>query len=300
MAPGIYDAPPPYATKYRINALGFRGEDFDPQLKRPGVTRIFCVGQSSTFGMESADNDTWPARLAFYLSRQKPGASEVINAGFDGYYSYHMRNLVLHELGRYHPDMLIIYAGLNDLNFENSLEETKPSALALAIHRTLYYRWSMLYTLVSEKVSVMMQGNPAAGIGYVDKSKERYADNMTAILDWCTSQHVRCVVVREMVNATPALFLRDSLSLKEAQDSLSGGSRDAWGAPYAPPLTLYRYVELAKSLKALCAARGVPFLDVRPAAFEALRQGRQLMIDYGHLTPAGNDLLAREIAAHLN
>jgi lysophospholipase L1-like esterase len=299
MAPGIHDAPAPYTTKYRINSLGFRGDDFNPQGKAPGVTRIFAVGQSSTFGAESADGETWPARLGHYLSTQKPGGYEVINAGFDGYHSRHMKNLVLQELGRYQPDMLIFYAGLNDLNFENSLEETKPSALALAIHRTLYYRWSMLYTLVSEKAAVMSQGNPAAGVGYVDKSKEHFTENMTAILGWCKAQKVRCVIVREMVNAVPSIFVRDSVSLKEAQDSLSNGTRDKHGAEYAAPLTVYRYAELAKALKALTAAHGVPFLDVRPAMSEALNEGKKLMFDYGHLTPLGNDILAREVAKQI-
>jgi lysophospholipase L1-like esterase len=188
---------------------------------------------------------------------------------------------------------------LNDLNFENNLESTRSSRLALAVHRTLYYRWSMLYTLVSEKAAVMKQGNPAAGVGYVDKTRERFAGNMTAILGWCKSQNVRCVVVREIAHAPPQVFLRDSLTLQQAQDSLSNGTRDAFGAPYAAPLTLYRYAELAASLKAMCAAHGVPFLDVRPAIFEALQQGKKLMLDYGHLTPVGNDILAREIAKQI-
>jgi lysophospholipase L1-like esterase len=299
MPPGVHDALPPLTTKYRINSLGFRGEDFDPKVKAPGVTRIFCVGQSSTFGMESADNETWPGRLAHYLAERKPGAYEVINAGFDGYYSHHMRNLVLGELGNYQPDMLIIYGGLNDVNFENNLEKKSTSALALAVHQRLYYRWSMLYTLVSEKASVMMQGNPAVGIGYVDKTSEHFASNMGAIMRWCKSRNVRCVAVREMVHAAPALYLRDSLTLKEAQDSVSTTPRDASGAAYAPPLTLYRYVQLAASFKALSAANGVPFLDLRPAMFEAIKQGKKLMYDYGHLTAAANDILGREIARHI-
>ena len=300
MAPGIHDAPAPYTTKYRVNSLGFRGEDFNPQGKAPGVTRIFAVGQSSTFGAESADGETWPARLRYYLSTRKPGGYEVINAGFDGYHSRHMKNLVLQELGRYQPDMLIFYAGLNDLNFETGLEQKKTSELALAIHRTLYYRWSMLYTLVSEKAAVMTQGNPAAGIGYVDKSLEHFTQNMTAVLNWCKAQKVQCVIVREMVHSVPSLFLRDSVTVKEAQDSLSGGTRDKSGSTYAAPLTLHRYSELAKTLKSLSASYGVPFLDVRPAMFEALEEGKKLMFDYGHLTPVGNDILAREIAKHIS
>lgn len=303
MAPGIYDAPPPYGAKgikYRVNSLGFRGPDFDPAAKPSGVTRVFCVGESSTFGMESADGETWPARLGFYLEKQKPGAYEVINAGFDGYYSHNVRNLVIQELSNYHPDMLVIYAGLNDLNFENSLETTKTRSLAVKLNGLLYYRWSMLYTLVVEKVSVMMQGNPVPLIGQTDRSKEHFESNMTSLVRWCKSQSVKCVVVREMVNSAPAVFLSDSLTLREAQDSFSSVSRDPSAAEYAQPLTLYRFVELMKSFKALCVTYGVPFIDVRPAMREALQKGEKLMYDYGHLTPMGNDILGREIAAHLD
>lgn len=299
-APGTYEVPAPYSTRYRINSLGFRGRDFDPATKTAGVMRIFCLGESSTFGEESNDDQTWPARLAYYLEKQKPGAHEVINAGFGGYYSLNIRNLVLEELDRYQPDMLIVYAGVNDLNFERNQEKVKGRSLAVAVHGFLYYRWSMLYTLLVEKASVMTQGNPVPMVDQVDRSKEHFVDNMTAVLQWCQSHGVKCVVVRQMVHSVPSVLLKDSLSLQEAQDSLRNGTIDAMGGRYAPALTLSRHVELMNLFKTLCAAHGVPFLDVRPAMAEALEKGDKLMYDYVHLTAAANDIIAREIARRLN
>jgi lysophospholipase L1-like esterase len=68
--------------KWKINSLGFRGDDVT-QGKPPGRRRIVCLGQSESFGLFERQGGEWPARLARLLRSTHPDV-EVINASVVG------------------------------------------------------------------------------------------------------------------------------------------------------------------------------------------------------------------------
>jgi hypothetical protein len=45
-----------------MNSLGMRDAEF-PRRKPPGVVRILCMGDSTTFGMSERLEDSWPKAL---------------------------------------------------------------------------------------------------------------------------------------------------------------------------------------------------------------------------------------------
>jgi hypothetical protein len=95
--------------QYRINNLGFRGEDIAFE-KPPGVRRILCLGDSFTFGEGAREPDTWPRRLETILGR----GSQVINAGVQGYGLDH-EGLYLFVHGRsLRPDVVVLGFFMND------------------------------------------------------------------------------------------------------------------------------------------------------------------------------------------
>jgi len=98
------------------NALGFRGPEIS-EAKRPGTMRVFCLGDSSTYGFSiSRDEATWPARLQLYLSSNaKPGRFEVINAGAPGYSSFESLSMLEYRGLDLQPDVVVVYLGFNDL-----------------------------------------------------------------------------------------------------------------------------------------------------------------------------------------
>ena len=206
----------------------------------------------------------------------------------------------MQELSQYQPDLFIIYAGVNDLNFERNQEAAPGGQVAAAINRALYYRWSLLYTLLVEKMSAMRQGNPVPMMGQVDRSKEHFIENMSTVIRWCETHGVKVVVARQVLYAPPTLFLRDAASQREAQESLANSPHDPFGASYAPAPTLLRHVAIMRLLKELSAAHRIDYIDARPAMLEGLNRGEKLMYDYVHLSAAANDILAREIARHFN
>ena len=94
-----------------FNPQGFRG--LPVQMPKPaGMTRIFALGDSNTFGWDVDEGVNWPAQLHGLLSAG--GAPvEVINAGVWGYTSY--QGLArFKELLAFDPDIVLVSFGGND------------------------------------------------------------------------------------------------------------------------------------------------------------------------------------------
>ena len=111
LRPGEYIAPQGTVV---INAQGLRGPSI--AAKKPeGVTRIVCLGGSSTFNYGARQGRTWPARLSERLSRQLGRPVEVINGGTPGYSSYQSSKRFEHQFSEWEPDLVVIYHMWNDL-----------------------------------------------------------------------------------------------------------------------------------------------------------------------------------------
>src|SRR5437867_8997121 len=66
------------------NGLGLRSPEI-AAVKRPGTIRVLCLGDSNTFGIGVAQEETYAARLQALLRGQGRAEAEVINAGGGGY-----------------------------------------------------------------------------------------------------------------------------------------------------------------------------------------------------------------------
>lgn len=297
LKPGKYQPPEPYTYDYfTINSLGFRNAEFNPKDKNK-KTRIFCIGESSTFGAESPDSQTWPARLGYYLQKSSPGKYEVINAGFAAYYSLLYLNLIRYELINYKPDIIIIYAGVNDLN--RNLEERKMSAFLKKMHYALYYKWSMLYTYLSEKMGMIFQKYPNPLSFYINRAQERYTENTKKIIQICRQHKIKLIFVRQMVYAPLDIFLKDDPTLAEIQTALEKTPLDSHGKNYAVSRNIYSHNELMLILKRICRENKIDVIDVKPQFYAELMKKEAIFNDDIHLTPKGNDILGRLIADNI-
>jgi lysophospholipase L1-like esterase len=94
-----------------FNSFGQRGSEV--QMPKPqGRYRILCIGGSTTFDLLARDDSTtWPARLGAQLGP----AFDVVNAGFPGWTTVEsLISMELRDLDT-HPDLVIVFAGINDL-----------------------------------------------------------------------------------------------------------------------------------------------------------------------------------------
>jgi len=97
-----------------VNAKGYRGtiRSYD---KPKGVFRIILIGDSCAYGIMTKNQDTYAYLLEKKLNSLHQGIFEVINAGVPGYSSLQGLRYLRNELIKYHPDMVLVGFGFNDL-----------------------------------------------------------------------------------------------------------------------------------------------------------------------------------------
>ena len=107
----MYDSKNP--RKFTINKWGFRSPNYNP-IKPKNISRIFCLGGSSTFDPYVSDEQSWTNLLGEKLSKKLNHKVESINAGRFGYTTSEIVGLLHHRVVRHQPDLIILYSTFND------------------------------------------------------------------------------------------------------------------------------------------------------------------------------------------
>jgi lysophospholipase L1-like esterase len=137
----------------------FEPASFDA-VKSPGEFRIFCLGGSTVHGSPFANETAFPAWLQIRLNGLAPRRRwRVINCGGISYATYRVA-IVLKEVLRHEPDLIIIYEGHNEFLEERSYEARK--RLPAAIRRPLALA-SRLRTFQVLRAGLTGRGHPPAG-----------------------------------------------------------------------------------------------------------------------------------------
>ncbi len=109
----------------QINSLGWR-DDEPPATRKEGELRVFCLGDSSTFGLGVYRAETYADQLERLLSARFPGRRcLVFNTGAPGYTSYQglqMLRLKVLPLG---PDVVTIFFGINDSSAKRNISDAE-------------------------------------------------------------------------------------------------------------------------------------------------------------------------------
>jgi len=129
-----------------------------PAEKDENVTRIFCIGGSTTYGRPYNDLTSFCGWLRHFLPAVDPTRRwEVINAGGISYASYRAARL-MEELADYEPDLFIIYSGHNEFlesrTYSKLLKVPKfIGSIAVQAARTRLY--SLLSDLFNKRDAVL-------------------------------------------------------------------------------------------------------------------------------------------------
>jgi hypothetical protein len=91
---------------YRVNSLGFRGEEF--AIERTRVPRVVIYGDSFIHAEYAALEQTLARQLSGRLSEQLGEPVEVINAGVAGYGPDQVLRRIENELDWLRPDLLVV------------------------------------------------------------------------------------------------------------------------------------------------------------------------------------------------
>ena len=118
---------------YNINSKGFRGKEFKTIKEKK---RIIAFGGSTTIGLGSPDNLTYPAQLEKILN-EKNLDYEVLNMGFGSKSLNYIKNLFFNEAYVYDPDIILIYNNRNSIMYDGGYID--PPKLNLGFLKLNYY-----------------------------------------------------------------------------------------------------------------------------------------------------------------
>jgi lysophospholipase L1-like esterase len=274
-----------------INALGFRGRDFEPR-KPAGVFRVVCLGESSTFGFHNPDTGTYPFLLQQLLAeREAPGRVEVINAGFPYYNTASILSLLRAQVLRWKPDVVTLYAAFNDASW--------PVEIGPAVRGLLWLQQrSITYLVLKEHVATdrrimaisrrlerRLPGrvDEAALERRIERIAARYRRNVEEIVDLVQAAGAVVVIARQPMRVGQRRDRTYEEQYQAVREKLRRGGR-----PSGPEQVLLAHHRLIDELDAISRARGLPVVD-NIAIVDA--HGDHLAT-YVHLTEQGNLRLA--------
>ena len=285
----------PVTVPYTMNSHGLRSKEFS--AKKPlGVYRVIAIGGSSVAGIESPDDQTWPAILETKLQRKYPNRKfEVINAGFGSTHTKQHLGLFRNELLQYEPDMIIYYEAWNEAGFGQGPDPTPPpSAWMRPLNRTsaFFSQHSMLYLTAFEKTKKIRSGKPLSGFLYKEAGRKLHKDRLRQMIQISRKRGIQVVFVLQPL--APAHGLKEFLSGMNADQleelTLKSLLPDFYRRIILQKVFLAQLVELSKEFN-------LPLLNPLRLFEEKMDQGAFLFVDHVHLTPAGNRVLANFISA---
>ncbi|MBP7830484.1 MAG: hypothetical protein KA248_11250 [Kiritimatiellae bacterium] len=267
---------------YRHNAFGFR--DGEHELSPPpGVRRILGLGDSFTYGVGAAFEETYLYRLEQNLNarEEKHPRVEIIKAGIPRYFPEPER-ILLEKLGlQFQPDLVIVgfvpndvidtLYGLAAVRVDASGYLALRQAVNLGSFGRRLYRRSHLCRLVLSKYVAWRNDRFEQG-GRVNEDHGPHEANWKKI-------EAEYGKMAALVRAAGAELLIVHIPRK-----------GPWTESHEYP---------ARRLARWAGANGVDFLDLLPALKAAGDSGPLYYAKDGHCTPAGYAVIAEALARHI-
>ncbi len=232
------------AVDFRLhsNSAGFRGEEIRP--KRPDVTRIVTIGDSSTFGWGAEPEHTFQHMLENKLNDELAGRYEIINLGIPGQNSRHGLGMLRHYALPLEPDLLLVSYGSNDPRVTPTptdellaADDTWVGGLRFRMLRWRGYRLlrRLLFTLrnplsVDSENPQLIRTAPAVPVDdYRENMMEivltaQEASIRTMLMSVCTGVEVYVANINNVAKWTDTPIVNVGVLFKEHRDALIDGT----------------------------------------------------------------------------
>lgn len=254
--------PIPRVFRFSTNGLGLRGGPLWPEGER---LRILALGDSTTFGLGVDDGETWPARLeAFLNGRGGDDRYEVVNAGVTGYTVVQGLCALTERWLALDPAIIIASFGNNDWETWDGVSD-------------------------SERLAWYAPLEPGVG-------RPRVLAYLRLLYrQWRRARAIEADV-RNKKPRVPADEYRDTITRMHTVAAANGARLICvlwpWREQYAAhdPAPIHYQQDLVE----VCAARGIPLVDLRSTLLKAPEDP---FIDMVHVSPEGCRLVAEAVAA---
>jgi lysophospholipase L1-like esterase len=309
------------------NAAGFRRTGEVSRTPPPNTYRIFLMGASTAYGTGGlwphlqreyavlADSVTISAYLERLLDERLSGVGvEVINAGIPSTWTHHDFIYLNQSVLRYNPDMILFLDGFNDFYFfgedhdqfadyayqEHSTVIMGPPTVRALISMNawwLFRKSALAHVLIRSGRNLKRLVTPQSAQPPIDvdvaleRVESVFRNNALKMME-------RSSMVARHEGVIPVFMLQPLLVLERERPGLEGIERDLFEFnvnSYRPNYEEFmrRAVpRLAQVQQEQLAEVGGEFIDLTGIFSEA--EG-QIFTDYAHLTPRGNEILARYV-----
>jgi len=310
-ARGVYKEP------VRINSMGFRGREFEED-KPEGTLRVACIGDSTTFGWSVGEGESYPPQLEQMLSRACDKRIEVLNLGVTGYTSLQGRELMKREVKDWKPDAVVFAFGPNDRlpAMRSDLEHLEDRTWDIGPVTVFLHRFQV-YKLM--KAGVVYLGNLAQGLRleprtYIPRlkrkvSQEEFANNVRQVKDMCDRIGAGLVLVHvDYPSLPPDHPGREVERLAGEHGAEMPRGWERWDGRklveslsrqlHVPALDLRTLFSEKLSLieKGMLDPERAQKIEQRMPELIEAEPWRYLMVDNGHPSPWGHEMIARRLA----
>ena len=283
----------------QVNPQGWRDRPFGPHAK----TRIVALGDSSTFGWDVELNDTYAKQLERMLQAQGHDV-EVLNIAVPGY-SSHQGVLMMPEVWKLEPDVLLVSFGRNDdidsnhsptqygrgrtdreiMPGDRIVGPPKPTLVQRLREAPLFLAAENFYFR-----RIRNKPPPRGEVPEADHAKHRvsvaeYQENLRTIIRQARERHTRVLLVNI------GCFFE-----KYRQAMMDVAREEKIGALNTFPLLFAKVDEIKTAPRfATCRQRLISWLS-EPTLNSSLSGWLWFSTDFGHPNPCGHQVIAEALA----
>lgn len=273
----------------RVGAEGFAG----PALRPAPALRIAALGDSCTIG-EGDGERSYPAMLGRRLARRSP-AIEVVNAGVSGLDSEQLARRLESVVLPHAPDVLLIYAGWNDITKRRPLSQGSPTALS-QVSRAVDDLW--LVRGLRKALFMRLRPKLRAPVTGAEGQTDRFRDFEPGFFEAALTEMIRraqAEEIRVFVLTLPTVLRREMhpYDLQQARANFPYFlSADRLGD------TLDLIEAYNRSIRRVGASEGAELIDLAER-FGALDSAQGYFVDTMHPSRLGMELIAATVERSL-
>ena len=290
-------------VKYTINSKGFRNKEFN--TKKNTEHRIISFGGSTTMGIESPDDRTYPAILEQILIDKNIDA-EVLNFGFGSKSLNFIKELYLLESLTYKPDFISIYSARNSIMYDSIGTKLKIDTVNnpklqkinfflinnIMSFRLLYkiYKKILSSNIDSKKIISPFNEKIEHNIYYF---LEQYFNTIKQIVDHADKNEIKVILIKQAFYINPEVqkIIREK-TLDNLIDTLQNLREiKTFDLSYKDMFWIVTITILNKQLEKFNHYKNVVVVD----PIYDLIENKKNFEDFLHLTDKGNYILANSI-----
>lgn len=296
------------ATKFTVNNLGMRGQNWSSDFFTDNNESVFIVGGSTTECLYLDDTASLNAKTQLYINKlDKNVRTRVFAAGKSGDFTRDHLAMLSQRIVHLRPKYVVLFCGINDLrrlassefdplifpnypeaNFKGNLKKDLVLVLSsLHLFRRLFYMLKQIHTpgevvrlSTNYKEKIESLRKMPIGNSYPEIDTTWYKSNLLSMIAICQSNEIELIV---MTQATTW-----HMPSKREYHWM----RYINGTQYTPKQMQKKMDEINQITRTVALSKGIQVIDLAKLALDK----PDLFYDDCHFTRAGADFAGRLIA----